>query len=448
MHRSRIIFLSIIICLTNQFCMAQHWAPLGSGPNLQVEVLFADSIDHLIYMGGGGWIGLPNYHSIAKWDGTSWDSLSHGMYQNAPVKAITRFQNEIYVGVASFEPIIGINSPCIIKWNGSSWSAVGNGIGGPPFSFYPDGDTLFIAGGFDSVNHIENHMVTSWNGTSFSNLNCHYQGIAVVTKFDNQLYICGSIVGFDSSGVHGLSVARQSGIGWGVYGGNVLSSAVMGREVVYNNKLYLAGNFTTTSGNADNGIMAWNGMNWESVGGGVDGYINCFQVFNNKLYVGGYFDHAGGVPAKNIAYWDGSKWCGLGSDFNHQIHSMAVLDNELYVGGGFTVIDGDSINYVAKWIGGNFTDTCGIINGVNNLTAELNEITIYPNPATSTVTLQLPNTNKQATVTVLDLSGKQVLQFKSEKREEEIDMTTLPRGMYFITVQTDDGVWEQKVVLQ
>ena len=81
--------------------------------------------------------------------------------------------------------------------------------------------------------------------------------------------------------------------------------------------------------------------------------------------------------------------------------------------------------------------------GMKNIIPK-NELTLSPNPTTSTVTLQLPTGTKQKTVTVLDLNGKVVLNSKTVT----LNLSTLPRGMYFITVQTNDGVWQQKVVVQ
>ncbi|MCX6351556.1 MAG: T9SS type A sorting domain-containing protein [Bacteroidetes bacterium] len=72
-----------------------------------------------------------------------------------------------------------------------------------------------------------------------------------------------------------------------------------------------------------------------------------------------------------------------------------------------------------------------------------NNIHLYPNPTTSTTTLEvnnLPQTNTSITLT--DMVGRQLIQLTQTPNAEgklikEIDVSTLPKGMYFISVQNE-----------
>ena len=93
------------------------------------------------------------------------------------------------------------------------------------------------------------------------------------------------------------------------------------------------------------------GQNWNALGDGVDGPVNCLVVYKNQLYVGGMFTTAGGAPASNIARWDGEAWFPLASGTNGAVRTLFVHDGQLYVGGDFTSCDGLACSFVARWDG-------------------------------------------------------------------------------------------------
>ena len=61
-------------------------------------------------------------------------------------------------------------------------------------------------------------------------------------------------------------------------------------------------------------------------------------------------------------------------------------------------------------------------------------VAVYPNPASTMVTIEFNNTKQQNAVTVYNMVGQEVLLFKSSKRTEAIDASELPAGLYFIRV--------------
>lgn len=161
--------------------------------------------------------------------------------------------------------------------------------------------------------------------------------------------------------------------------------------VVYNNKLIVAGDFSSAGGNFANNIAAWDGTSWFTLGTGVvgatasimmlcaegsnSGLVTSMVVFNNELYVGGIFNNAGGIPVKNIAKWNGTAWSDVGGGVRPPqyspygvVNSLVVYNNELYVGGNFDTAGVIRASNIAKWNGSTWSSVGSGINGapINN----------------------------------------------------------------------------------
>ncbi len=77
-----------------------------------------------------------------------------------------------------------------------------------------------------------------------------------------------------------------------------------------------------------------------------------------------------------------------------------------------------------------------------------NELQVFPNPTNDQVTLALPGAQLQA-LSVYDQTGRLMLQQKLGFGErEEVSLTQLPSGIYWLKVVTDNGVISQKISKQ
>ncbi|MCX6210789.1 MAG: T9SS type A sorting domain-containing protein, partial [Bacteroidetes bacterium] len=87
--------------------------------------------------------------------------------------------------------------------------------------------------------------------------------------------------------------------------------------------------------------------------------------------------------------------------------------------------------------------------GVNNQQAISNEqLVIYPNPAHSLVNLQIDKLVGRGSIVVTDLYGKTVKQQSLSMGTNTIDVSTFAKGMYLVSVITDQGKQTQKVVVE
>jgi hypothetical protein len=169
---------------------------------------------------------------------------------------------------------------------------------------------------------------------------------------------------------------------------------------VFNNELFVGGNFSAIGGIVANGIAKWNGNSWSSVGAGnfLNSCVKDIIVFNQNLY----------FTADKLYKWDGATIqeftyydINLQTDRPVTGTDLHVFNNELYIaksndlmkfnGTNFSVIDGfneiyciDNLNnsiYVGtnnglfKYESGNWIDC----NGITTSTPVVYDIETYNN---------------------------------------------------------------------
>ena len=84
--------------------------------------------------------------------------------------------------------------------------------------------------------------------------------------------------------------------------------------------------------------------------------------------------------------------------------------------------------------------------GLNNVDAN-NLFVMYPNPASNMLELNFTHQSNK-TITVTDVQGKVYMQFISNQTNQQIDISTLPQGFYFIRVDDENGVSTKKLIKQ
>jgi hypothetical protein len=120
-------------------------------------------------------------------------------------------------------------------------------------------------------------------------------------------------------------------------------------------KLYVGGSFVNADGSIVANNIAYvteqnNVYTWHKMGSGVNGPVYAIAKFDNKIYVAGNFTEAGDQSVTNVAYWDGSSWHGAGCTYG-TIYDLIVYKNELYACGDFDVCAALSDVNFAKWDG-------------------------------------------------------------------------------------------------
>ncbi len=208
-------------------------------------------------------------------------------------------------------------------------------------------------------------QITSWSGASWSNFAYvnSPDKIWCVTVYQNDIYVCGN---FSFIGTVGASnIAKYNGTSWSAVGAG-LSGTVTGMAV-YNNELYAFG-YQGDSIFNNMPMARWNGTTWSSLPGNnyFYGYVNDATVFQNELYVVGSFYSMGGVSVSNIARFNGTSWSSVGSGTNYITNTLLANANELYAGGYFTAAGGISASCIAKWDGSNWSSLGSGVGGTDH----------------------------------------------------------------------------------
>lgn len=454
-------YLIYPLLLGTQFCFAQNWTSLGIGPNNPVTKLFVDSVDNLMYVGGGGFteVNGDTMWGIAGWDGSQWDSLGHGidrypMGPNMPanILGMARYGNFLYAG-GSFRVAGNIATTALARWNGTDWDSVPGGY----ISLYHSVDDiivynneLYICGTFDSIGNLPVHGIAKWNGSIWDSIGNNYNflssfgGSVLRMKFyHGNLYVSGD---FEDSLGNTRRLARWDGNSWTFFSVFTGATEAVWDMEIYNDELYVSGLCYTQNGNMGNSIIKWNDTTWSDVGGSMQVENNPFPrvcdmcVYSGKLYCVGNFEKVGGIPAVGLASWDGTQWCSYATTFSNVVQQIAFFNDTMYVAGAFNIANGDGQNYIAKWIGGNYVDTCGSTTDIPESNSNSVDFTLYPNPLSGSGTFEAHGTDESFTLVICDQLGREVLRKVSNGIQLDFSTDGISPGLYYYSISQEGEV--------
>ncbi|MCH7535154.1 MAG: hypothetical protein IH948_05330, partial [Bacteroidetes bacterium] len=231
--KSTIIYLFVALATSYQ-TFAQNWVPLGAGLERQVECLYSDS--NFLYVGTSHPVATDN--ALGVWNGTAWDTLGNGTGAN--VRAITKFQGELYAGGG-----LGI-----FKWDGVAWVVPGGGVDGAIFHLLATDTQLYAIGIFDSAGSQPASCIAKWNGSVWSAIDTTtwLTGISCAAFYAGDLYIGGNMLNGSLTIEH---MARWDGTEWQNVGPGIVGGLSIVNDLqVYNGQLYAGGVFRKTEGSA------------------------------------------------------------------------------------------------------------------------------------------------------------------------------------------------------
>ena len=279
------------------------------------------------------------------------------------------------------------------------------------------------------------------HGNDITNLN----GLSVLTSIGGYLDIDDN---YTLSSLTGLENVTSIGEHLSIWG-NLALSSLTGLENVttIGGNLWIAGNNAITSLTELDNVT--------SIGGDI-------RIIGNPALTSL-------TGLKNVTSIGGSLWI----EYNDALTSLTGLENidaasitDLFIKNNITLATchvlsvcnflanpSGTIEIQSNAIGCNSSvevqDSC-IANSVSvNELKILNEIEIYPNPSSTQITVELPTTlQKNTTLNIYNLNGQQLITRQITEQQTVVDVSGLPKGIYFVKVMDDEKVMMGKVIKQ
>lgn len=79
--------------------------------------------------------------------------------------------------------------------------------------------------------------------------------------------------------------------------------------------------------------------------------------------------------------------------------------------------------------------------------ARINTLTIIPNPAQNSFKIKSDHSLQNGELSILDMTGRLVLQQKLDPSHQVIDVENLPSGAYTVHLNSEIGVWSNKLII-
>jgi trimeric autotransporter adhesin len=213
--------------------------------------------------------GFAGEHGIIRWDGSQWSEVGGPMTHATIVPLVNdmyldSLTNEIYV-CGRFTTVDGVVANGVAKWDGNSWTGLGNAkiADGNPYVIErsPEGE-IVVTGFLDRPEFVTRYQDSLWIA--------YAGGISVPDVSDLltigcHLFITGDPLQFvntEDDPLRVYNIGRWDGLQWDSLGSGVNGGVFA--MAAHGNQLALAGDFTIAGGQYALGFTIWNGVNAEA----------------------------------------------------------------------------------------------------------------------------------------------------------------------------------------
>ncbi|MBL7883422.1 MAG: T9SS type A sorting domain-containing protein [Bacteroidia bacterium] len=272
--------------------------------------------------------------------------------------------------------------------------------------------------------------LVKYNDTAFtlydtSNSNLPFPIVSMV-NFDknNDMWILGEEN--SSGGASARKLAKFDGVNWHVFSAAILP-VIYPRMMVSDTNSHIWMSFST----AGNGIFKFDGTGWTNINTS-NSNIPTNNVWgmnvdmNNNIWIS---------YTPGLSKFDGVSWTNYSTNEGYPYST----------GGGYVKVD----KYNNVWA----SSSSGVVvfneNGIVGVEEKLfsQNFILYPNPASSTITIE-STAYKVQSIRIVDILGREVYYLQTTNNKTEIDVSHLPSGVYFVKAQNKDNVLSKKFVKQ
>ncbi len=134
------------------------------------------------------------------------------------------------------------------------------------------------------------------------------------------------------------------------------------------------------------------------------------------------------------------------NDINNTVFSLYEYDMSAYAGSSVYIafVWNNGMNNVENWL----LDDVSLVSLTGFEEDFRNEINIYPNPTTGIVNVESEKTDLIRNIEVTDIKGQKVSSSEVNNSVVELDLTKYSKGVYFVKVTTNEGVYNEKIIVE
>ena len=81
-----------------------------------------------------------------------------------------------------------------------------------------------------------------------------------------------------------------------------------------------------------------------------------------------------------------------------------------------------------------------------SMASQVRGLRLYPNPTAGRLRIELPEGGK--TLQIFNLEGQVLQIYSATTGVLDLDLSNLSKGLYLAVIQTENGVWREKIVLE
>lgn len=417
----RITYISniVLIWLGSSMPVAHsQWLGMPDGPNEHVRVLCFDSLNDRLYAfgrfleAGGQVVNGTTYLN----DG-QWHPMGNGVDNVFAWSVIAAHLHQDSVMISgSFQTLIGVpNTQRVALWNGTQWQSIG-GVGADQgiWGMLANEDGWTLASAFTEIGGIASHGIARYRNGAWEDLclypdNEGYKVYTAIAKYQGQ-YIFGGNINGDFPELNEIGVLVNDSLR--PMGTGILGDSWVNDMVVYDGKLFVAGEFYAGWGNPGSGIITWDGESWVNPVPGVQfiAQVHDLDVFDGKLFIGGRSILPNSADFYTLAMYTPGQVCLFGKNLTAAMNAIAGVPDGLYVAPNYPdlVVGGVPLGFLAHYDLTQGFDTClALPVGIDHLTRGAPGIMLHPNPSNGRCQVRVPEGFQVNAVTVHDALGRE-----------------------------------------
>lgn len=335
------------------------WETVGGGVNGGVSTMTVDKYGVLYIVGDFTQAGNVQVAGGAKWDGTQWRGFGEEE-KNVAIRRLTT------VGVTLYG-LMWEAQNSVYKLEGNNWKEVSSPIETDysidlhPLAADSIGSLYITATRRGSISENPSFLLR-FNNNTWSTVPVEADGGIYTTAFGKgeKIFVGGAFRMVNGTTIVN-GIAEWNGVEWrGLSSEGTNDKGLIGNVAaveIEDGYFYAAGTeLQCRDIPGKHAILRRHAEGkWETVGEGINGSVRVLLRDSiGGLYAAGCFDRAGPVAALNIARWDGNNWYALGTGPGFCVADITLANGVLYAVGE---------SNLSRWDGRTWTKLAGDING-------------------------------------------------------------------------------------